>query len=882
VKPETRIRHARPRPARGLLLLAWLMVCASPATADEPQLRPPQGPLHVPSPDWRDQVIYFVMIDRFDDGDPANNDQGAGEYDPADGRRYSGGDIPGITRRIDYIRGLGATAVWITPPVANQWWDGDLGYGGYHGYWAENFRAVDAHYGTLDDYRALSRALHGAGMYLIQDIVVNHTGNFFSYRHGHDADDPARHYQPNPDSRPVAAPTQWPFSLNDARDQAHRQAAIYHWTPPIADFTDRTQELSHALADLDDLNTANPQVRRALRDSYGFWIRGVGVDGFRVDTAFHVEADFFEDFMRAEDEEAPGMLGVARATGRDGFIAFGEGFVVDRAFEDAGARKLEAYVRGDDGRARLSSMINFPLYGSLGDVFARGHATAELGHRIDSMMRVHADPHRMPTFIDNHDVDRFLAAGSEAGLRQALLAMMTLPGIPTIYYGTEHGFREPRRAMFAGGYQSGGRDHFDVDAPLYRYIAAITALRREHRVLSRGVPTVLAANTARSGALLYRMDAGDDRLWIAFNTAEHASLLDAVDPQLVPGRRLQPLFWTGDEVMPSPVAGSGGRLQVALPPRAGVVWQVRSVEAFDASPAAVIGIDPLPARVEGDIELSGHASPHARFLLVLDGDLDAALPVVADADGRWRARHATDDMIDPRVRHVLTAWSQDPPARSEPVTFAVQRRWHPAADVDDPAGDDRGPHGHYRYPLDPGWAEARPADIHRMQAWTSGGALRFSLTMNALSAAWNPPNGFDRVAITAFIELPDVEGGTAVMPLQNAGLPEGMRWHYRLRAGGWTNTLFAPEGADARSEGRPVAPGARIDVDRDARTLTFTLPASALGNRPTLEGARLHVTTWDYDGGYRRLLPEPGGHAFGGGDGDQDPLVMDSVTVRLR
>ena len=81
-------------------------------------LASPDGPLHVPSPDWRDQVIYFVLTDRFDDGDPTNNDQHAGEFAAADPSRYNGGDFKGLSRRLDYIRGLGATALWVTPPVA--------------------------------------------------------------------------------------------------------------------------------------------------------------------------------------------------------------------------------------------------------------------------------------------------------------------------------------------------------------------------------------------------------------------------------------------------------------------------------------------------------------------------------------------------------------------------------------------------------------------------------------------------------------------------------------------------------------------------------------------------------------------------------------------
>ena len=175
------------------LLLACSVAAAAPGAAT--------GPLHVPSPDWRDQVIYFVVTDRFADGDPHNNDQGAGEYRAGDGTRYNGGDLAGLLQHLPYIRGLGATALWITPPVANQWFDPWSDYTGYHGYWAENFDRVDRHLGSLADYQRLSSALHRAGMYLVQDIVVNHTGNFFAYRGGWDPADPARFWVRNTGSR---------------------------------------------------------------------------------------------------------------------------------------------------------------------------------------------------------------------------------------------------------------------------------------------------------------------------------------------------------------------------------------------------------------------------------------------------------------------------------------------------------------------------------------------------------------------------------------------------------------------------------------------------------------------------------------------------------
>ena len=259
----------------------------------------------MPSPDWRDQVIYFVMTDRFADGNPRNNDQGAGEFDPRLPGKYSGSDLEGLRARLDYIQGLGATALWITPPVPNQWADPLAQYTGYHGYWAEHFMRVDKHLGSLGDYKRLSHDLHSRGMLLVQDIVVNHTGNFYKYGPGWDRENPAVAYTANRASRPVARPTQAPFNMNDPRDPAQRRAGVYHWTPDVSDYKNVDQELNFQMSALDDLNTENAAVRRALRQSYGFWVREVGVDAFRVDTAFYVPANCFGDFMNSRDRALP-------------------------------------------------------------------------------------------------------------------------------------------------------------------------------------------------------------------------------------------------------------------------------------------------------------------------------------------------------------------------------------------------------------------------------------------------------------------------------------------------------------------------------------------------------------------------------------------------
>lgn len=853
-------------------LLSW----ALPSSAADAGLR-----LHVPSPDWRDQVVYFLMIDRFDDGDPSNNDQGAGEYDPADHRKFSGGDLRGIARRIDYIRGLGATAVWITPPVANQWWNERVRYGGYHGYWAEDFSAIDAHFGTLDDYRALSHALHSAGMYLVQDIVTNHTADFFDYGEDWRAGEPTHGFRRIADSRGRKAPSQHPFSVNDARDPAHRAAGIYHWTPDIRDYSDPVQEQTFQMSGLDDLATDNPVVRHALRKAYGDWIREAGVDAFRIDTAFYVSPEYFHDFLHSDDPQAPGIVRVAEATGRAHFHAFGEGFGVDRAFEDTQARRIDAYMRAPDDAALLPGMINFPLYGSLSDVFARGAPSAVLAHRIDSMMAVHADPNRMPSFVDNHDVDRFLAGGSGAGLKQALLAIMSLPGIPTIYYGTEQGFTRPRQAMFAGGHGSGGRDWFDADAPLYRYLRSVTDLRREHRVLSRGVPTVLASSHARAGALAWRMSGDDGMAIIAMNSSDAPALLDNLDTGLPAGTHLRSVFAI-DAAQGDLIVAADGRVSLPLGARHGEVWVPAGEEADAPEPPMALYIAPPGDTVfADDFMLHGMAPANASLKLVVDGDIGGARPVSVRADGSWEGVVATADMVEADVTRRAVLWDPRTNAVSTPVAFRVQRAWQLLAAIDDPAGDDAGPSGRYLPPDDPVWRTQRPLDVLGLYAFGSGGALRIELRMRDIATGWNPANGFDHVAPTLFLQLPgrSCATGSRVAPLQNATLPEGMCWHLRLRAHGWSNALFSADGASSTHEGTPVSPSAAIAVDREAGTIAFTFPAAALGGLRSLSGLKLYANTWDYDGGYRALLPSPGGFAFSGGDGAVDPLVMDETAV---
>ncbi|MFZ9935282.1 MAG: glucodextranase DOMON-like domain-containing protein, partial [Arenimonas sp.] len=196
----------------------------------------------------------------------------------------------------------------------------------------------------------------------------------------------------------------------------------------------------------------------------------------------------------------------------------------------------------------------------------------------------------------------------------------------------------------------------------------------------------------------------------------------------------------------------------------------------------------------------------------------------------------------------------------------------------DPRGDDRGRSGALRYPSDPSFGENHQGDIEHLSVQRAGNTLRVVLRLRSMTQFWNPPNGFDHVAVTAFLQLPGLAGGITLMPQQNGSLPGGMRWHYRLRTHGWSNAWFGADGADATSEGRVSSPGAQVAADARARTLTITIPAKALDNPASLSGIKLYLNTWDYDGGYRGLSPEGGGMLFGGDRAD-GTKVLDETEV---
>ena len=839
---------------------------------------PSTGPLlHVPSPAWEEQVVYFVMTDRFANGDKTNDDQKKGEYDPTAAEKYSGGDLQGIIDKLDYIQGLGATAVWITPPVANMWWDPLQQSGGYHGYWARNLKTVDEHVGTLETYQKLSAALHARGMYLIQDIVPNHMGNFFTYSN-YLSSDVTKGFVRNSAAVPTSKPEQAPFDQDDVLDPAQKAAAIYHWTPAINDYFDTNQELNYQVSDLDDLNSENPVVRTALRDSYGYWIKEVGVDAFRVDTAKYVPHDFWHDFFWSTEAAAPGINAVAKTTGRSNFLSFGEVFEEPAPLDEAADRKVASYL-GTTAVPEMSTVLQYPLYSEIARVFTGGKPTSWMSYRLGRFMdpTIFPNPWATPTFLDNHDNQRFLASSTTPALLQALSFLFTIPGIPIVYYGTEQGFEGTRAAMFKGGYLS-ANDQYDTTTLLYKRIKALSDLRKSSKAFTHGTLDVLYDSAAGPGPLVYRRVAGNDTALVLLNTSDSPALISGLDSKLPAGTVLNVV--SSLQQPPTPLVGNGGLVTTVLPPRAVVIAMATSQVVAPPAPTATITVaTPIDGKTfTGDVTISGTASPASTALkMVLDSYLDKAADVTVAADGTWSTKLAVSAFATGKSSHTLSFYAPSANVASPTAKFQSEVVFvGQTLDVDDPAFDDKGRSGSYAYPRESTFKHQQDVTHVKIEAGVT--TMNLHVTMADWSIVWKPPNGFDHVCFNVFFSFPG-QAGQTVLPLLDASAPAALGgWNLQQFTSGWTSSAFTSAGASATSTGAPTT-APNLAVDAPGKTVTFTYDRTKYG-LASWSGVKVYVTTWDYDGiggAYRAIAPAGGQWTYGGGAAT-DPMIMDEVA----
>ena len=487
--------------------------------------------LQVPSPEWADQILYFIVTDRVMDGDSSNNDQGTGEYKKGDGGFWNGGDIKGITQKIDYLQELGVTGVWITPPVANQWRNPQQTGTGNHGYWANRLDQVDKHLGDLGDYKILSATLHSKGMYLIQDVVVNHFGDFYTYDGPYDPEDVSKNFK----LHDVEQPKQYPFNHNDARKEEDRALGIYHFAPSFTAHSDTFQKTQFQYADLDDLNTSNPLVRDALRKNFGYWIEEVGVDGFRFDTPHMVEHDFWHNFLHDKEGDHLGIDLLAKQLGKEHFLTAGEVAFFPKPFDHSGTKEARKYL-GTKKKPEMNSILNFPLNTAINRVFIEKKPTSTLSFRMKSIQENFQRSDQLLNFIDNHDAARLLSKSDRQTMRQALLFIMTIPGVPVIYYGTEQELTGMRQTMFKGGVGSIDKDHFDTENAYFKFVRGLIKLRKSNEVFRRGKLKILRDNSYGPGLFVYEMKLDDVTALILINTSANLQLIDGLSvPAFSPG-----------------------------------------------------------------------------------------------------------------------------------------------------------------------------------------------------------------------------------------------------------------------------------------------------------------------------------------------------------
>ena len=581
------------------------------------------------------QRIYFVMPDRFANGDPSNDRGGLSGtrvvtgYDPTDTAYYHGGDLKGLTARLQWIKNLGFTAIWVTPvlkqdPVEN-------GSAAYHGYWGLDFQTVDPHLGTNQDFASFVDAAHALGLKVYLDVVVNHTADVvqlengatysdipFRDCHGHFFD-PARYvtskhfpclaarYMPEvPYVPPAQAHAKSPAWLNDPLN--------YHDRGNI-DFGSCDQQCFEQgdFYGLDDLFTEKPNVMNGLAQIYSWWITTFHVDGFRVDTAKHVNAAFFGLWV-------PKIRAAARAAGVADFPIFGEVTLNDSV-------DLSDFVR----TRGLPQVLDFPFQ-QVATAYAAGASGASgLAHRLqdDDYFRTPngAEP-AFPTFLGNHDMGR----GAQQILSQApgltpaeLLQrvelgydlLYLLRGAPVVQWGDEVGMigsggdQAARQEMFptqvpdwqtqprVGGPPIGTGSSFDVTTnPLEGELAQLAKLRDAYPALSTGASFVRYAKDAVLVVSRIDFSAGSEVV-TAFNNGTTAATVSV--PVATPNATWTVPYGTGT------ATPSGSTLRLTIPPVSALLAVPGSAipnagpgtPKLTASPDALTSYELLQATVPG-------------------------------------------------------------------------------------------------------------------------------------------------------------------------------------------------------------------------------------------------------------------------------------------
>ncbi|WP_034384459.1 alpha-amylase family glycosyl hydrolase, partial [Herbidospora cretacea] len=560
-----------------------------------------------PSPvTWRDQFLYFLLPDRFSDG----REETRPTYDRTDahrapdpiawadsGSRFQGGTINGITGKLGYLRDLGVTTLWLGP-VWKQRPDLET----YHGYGIQDFLDVDPRFGSPDDLRALVAAAHERGMYVLLDVIYNHTGDNWFYDDGGSpvSQLPYRSAPPYPmhgwrsaqgaSVRHIASRGDgvWPEPFQNP-EWYTRAGSIERWDPePWEDPLHPDVEFRRGdFQTLKDLALGRDEVLSAVVDVYKHWIAFTDCDGFRIDTVKHVPWEVSRNFCGAIRE-------YAESVGKENFLLLGEvtgGAAMARDYLEVFGRNVDAVLDIGEPAALIAGLVKG--FADPRAFFAQfqGHDLLG-GHRETGRYHV--------TMFDDHDMvgrerRRFSAGNggphSDTQVAHAVGVQLTTLGIPCVYYGTEQAFdgaspaggddRYIRETMFGGTFGAFGTQgchFFDPEHPAYRRIRALAAVRnradgvglalRRGRMYLREISTGGPFRLPATGELTaWSRILHDHEVVVALNPTLHplTALVTVHRPFHPEGSVLSVLY--GETAPPSVVHHEGRALvRVSLPP----------------------------------------------------------------------------------------------------------------------------------------------------------------------------------------------------------------------------------------------------------------------------------------------------------------------------
>lgn len=561
--------------------------------------------------DWRDEIIYQLMVDRFENGD-VNNDYNVNPYAPAG---WHGGDWQGIIDRLDYLEKLGVTTLWISPVVKSV--EEDAGVAGYHGYWTQDFMAPNPHFGDLAKLREMVNACHDKGIKVILDIVTNHVGQLFYYDiNGNGRPDEAIYgsgttsdltrvseYDPDFDPRGIQSYTSLGeggpapiFFLYDPdinriapQPEGFQNPDWYNRKGRVYDWNDWDQVVTGDFpGGLKDLKTTHPDVRQALEEAFAYWIATADFDGFRIDTLKHVEHGFWQEFC-------PAIRNYAASIGKNNFLMFGEVFDGDDAL-------LGSYTFSNEVDSVFYFSQKFTVFDG---VFKSGGPTKAIEDLLNARKSNYSNvpnpngptdeqgnglnaQQLLVNFTDNHDIPRYLFDNPDiASLHNALFYLLTMDGIPCIYYGTEQ--------QFEGGNDPYNREDlwtsgFDTSNETFRIIQHLIELRKTYAPLRRGATTIRwsserTGDEPDAGIFAFERNYDQDIMLIVLNTNDdHASRTSAAWMEGQEGNDMQTSFAEGtalvnvfedqDVIDDTVVVGADGKVVIHVPPRGGKIYVV--------------------------------------------------------------------------------------------------------------------------------------------------------------------------------------------------------------------------------------------------------------------------------------------------------------------